>query len=206
MNRQTPEGSFMADAAMTPEQRIVVAAIECIESEGIEGATTRRIAAAAGMNVAAINYYFRSKENLVRLALDYSLRNAFDWEDFSETDEANAVDRLTAIMENLVEGVRRFPRLTRAHFSRPADREGEPSVSMQALSQFLRDLEDDLLGRDVQLDRSTLRNRLIQVITATVVATIFVPGLFDSYGGFSIDDTQRRSNYIRDAASAALRP
>lgn len=43
------------------EIKIIEAAIECIEQFGLKGATNRRIAEKAGVNLAAINYYFRSK-------------------------------------------------------------------------------------------------------------------------------------------------
>ena len=46
------------------EDRIILAAIECIEKYGISGATNRQIALIAGVNNAAINYYFRSKDEL----------------------------------------------------------------------------------------------------------------------------------------------
>jgi len=40
-------------------------------SEGFHGITVRKIAAKAGVNVAAVNYYFGSKENLISEALAY---------------------------------------------------------------------------------------------------------------------------------------
>lgn len=45
------------------------AAVACIKRDGVDGATTRAIAREAGMNVAAVNYYFVSKDALVDIAL-----------------------------------------------------------------------------------------------------------------------------------------
>jgi AcrR family transcriptional regulator len=43
------------------EEKIITAAVECIEKYGIKGTTIRQIAEQAGVNIAAVNYYFRSR-------------------------------------------------------------------------------------------------------------------------------------------------
>jgi TetR/AcrR family transcriptional regulator, regulator of cefoperazone and chloramphenicol sensitivity len=55
------------------EQKIIDATIRCIEAYGISGANNRRIAEAAGVNIAAINYYFRSKELLIQRVMEITL-------------------------------------------------------------------------------------------------------------------------------------
>lgn len=45
-------------------QQLIAAAIEMFGEYGIQGATTRDIAQRAGQNIAAITYYFNSKEGL----------------------------------------------------------------------------------------------------------------------------------------------
>lgn len=56
-------------APVTPEEedsraRLLAAAQEAFAEHGFDGATVRGICSAAGANVAAVNYYFRDKENL----------------------------------------------------------------------------------------------------------------------------------------------
>jgi AcrR family transcriptional regulator len=64
-----------------PRQRIVLAAIDLLNREGLEAITTRRISEAAGVNVAAVNYYFGTKDNLVKQTLSLTLSHAAeDWE------------------------------------------------------------------------------------------------------------------------------
>ena len=50
-----------------------MATIDCIGRDGIQSLTTRKIAKEAGVNSAAINYYFGSKEKLVEKALNQTL-------------------------------------------------------------------------------------------------------------------------------------
>jgi len=45
-------------------RRILETAIEVFAREGYEGTSTRELAAAAGVNLPAIQYYFGSKEGL----------------------------------------------------------------------------------------------------------------------------------------------
>jgi AcrR family transcriptional regulator len=102
------------------EQRMVDAAIQCIELVGIEAVTTRKIAEMAGMNSAAVNYYFRSKEALLERALAATTENAIgDWERIITDPAMDPVDRLRAVLRELLEGVQRFPNLSKAHLHGP---------------------------------------------------------------------------------------
>src|SRR5258708_3207032 len=47
-----------------PRERLLTAAGELFAEKGLDGATVREIKDRAGVNIAAINYYFRDKENL----------------------------------------------------------------------------------------------------------------------------------------------
>lgn len=47
------------------KEKILEATSELIRAEGIEGVTTRKIAARAATNIALVNYYFGSKEQLI---------------------------------------------------------------------------------------------------------------------------------------------
>ena len=56
--------------------RILQAALEIFAERGFKDATVRDICAQAGVNVASVNYYFRSKEALYKEALVYSFKEA----------------------------------------------------------------------------------------------------------------------------------
>ena len=50
--------------ALTTEEKIRQAATKVFLEKGFDGTTTRDIAAEAGINLALLNYYFRSKQKL----------------------------------------------------------------------------------------------------------------------------------------------
>ena len=56
-------------------RRIVAAALEVFAEEGFAQASTRRIAAAAGVNPPALQYYFDSKEGLHRACADQIIQH-----------------------------------------------------------------------------------------------------------------------------------
>lgn len=72
----TSDGSPAPERATRPSadptrDRIVVAAAELFSSRSFDGATTRQIAAAAGVAQPLLNYHFRSKEALWQAAVDW---------------------------------------------------------------------------------------------------------------------------------------
>ncbi|MBN1410374.1 MAG: ATP-binding cassette domain-containing protein [Spirochaetales bacterium] len=56
--------------AMTTKECIIETALKLIGTESFQSLTVRRIAEEAGVNVAAINYHFGSKEVLIKKAID----------------------------------------------------------------------------------------------------------------------------------------
>ena len=102
------------DTKLSPEERIRLATLGCIEELGLKEATVRAIAAKANMNPAAVNYYFRSKDRLVKEAL----RGA--WSHFAEDVDRIMADNpeppraIVLVTRFLIEGVYRYPRIIRA--------------------------------------------------------------------------------------------
>src|SRR5688500_7063444 len=101
-------------------ERIVLATIERIEAGGIKELTVRDIAAAAGVNVAAINYYFGSKEALLAAALEASSAHArSDTEEYLARLEGDPEGALCELLLYYMEGALRYPRIYKAHLFRP---------------------------------------------------------------------------------------
>lgn len=193
------------DDEVSIEETIISATIDCIEEGGLENVTTRKIANKAGVNSAAINYYFRTKDRLLEIALERSLQNAFDWTDFSDTEESDAEERLVAILTQLMDGVRGYPRITRAHLTRMADTSTEGGVSLEAFSGFITRLEEDLETRGIDMHGEDLKASLLQLFAATVVLTGVTPALYSHYASIDIDNAQEREAYIKRIVRSTLR-
>ena len=71
--KTVPASGAPAPAGDTRE-RVLTAAMQVFAEHGFDGATLREITALAGANIAAVNYYFRSKDELIRHVLDVYVR------------------------------------------------------------------------------------------------------------------------------------
>ena len=107
----------MSTQEKAAEQRILEAVLDVIEKKGIQALTTRDIAQAAGVNIAAINYYFRTKDAAVAAALAMALRHM--QEDFAVILAEPGTPFMSVLeqaLEYLLEGAFLYPRIVMAHF------------------------------------------------------------------------------------------
>jgi len=85
---------------MDAKDKIFKAALKLInDSERPESITTRRIAAKAGVNVAMVNYYYQSKENLLTQAVGSLMANIINP---ILTDASRAKDAKTRLRDILL--------------------------------------------------------------------------------------------------------
>jgi AcrR family transcriptional regulator len=99
---------------LSPEQRLSTAALDCIAEAGLEGATVRAIAAKAGLNPGAINYYFRSKDRMVEEALRGGWLHMSSDIDRIMSSAEEAGSRVDLAVNYLIDGAYRYPKLLRA--------------------------------------------------------------------------------------------
>ncbi len=98
-----------AEAEGTPE-KILRAAIEIIERDGVDKATVRAIAMEAGVNIAAINYHYRTKEFLMEAAIVATWEHAVgDMRAFLDVEPGKIDQGIEALALYLLQGGHRFP-------------------------------------------------------------------------------------------------
>jgi AcrR family transcriptional regulator len=178
------------------EKRIVDAAITCIEREGLHHVTIRGIAHEAGVNSAAISYYFRSKEKLVERALKTTLANAFgDWEELLADTSGDLRKVLRSVLGELFEGSRRYPGLVKAHLY-------DTFVEGASHTPFLRRFNDFLIALAGKMKSSAPRStdREIGIALAQVTSAVLlpgmIPGLFRATIGVDLGDARSRAAYV----------
>lgn len=177
------------------EAKIIQAAVECIEKYGIQGTTNRKIAEMAGVNSAAINYYFRSKEALIERCMQVTLENAFDFADFERLPGSTAAERCTAIFDELIAGGLNYPGITRSHFYDVLAEGRYDSLAVAKLNEFVEKLIVDLAGRGAAGSREDLKLACVQ-ITSAVMMAILAPRLYAGRLGLDMNDAETRRRYV----------
>lgn len=85
---------------VSTEEKIKIAAKKIFQQKGYAGARTRDIAEEAGINLALLNYYYRSKEKLFQLVMKDSFRELFATIRAEVDNTENSLtDKITLIVE-----------------------------------------------------------------------------------------------------------
>lgn len=177
--------------------KIILATIEIMEEQGIQSLTVREIAQRADVNIAAINYHFGSKDNLIEIALHQTLDQAFV---DMINEELNLPGRdkqeaLNAFFMALLTGLRKFPGLTKAHLYDPLmqnDYRGAFAVRFQL---FLSDLHQKCKEFFPEMPDDELRLAIMEIISAIIFPGL-LSGLFEEYTGIDFDDPDDQSKYV----------
>jgi len=175
----------------TTRQIILEAAIDCIERYGLDKTTTRRIAKAAGTNVASINYHFRTKDDLITEVLAMTGQHMLE-------DVYAAIDAperpLAAMIEDvfyyLIEGAKRFPGITTAHLDQTLVRKQYDSSAGRAIRDIIRRLLERALEEYPQDDPGELGFALSQVASALLL-TMLAPDYLPIAGRYRPLDADR---------------
>ncbi len=115
-------------------QIILEAVVTCIEKYGIDKVTTRKIAEEAGTNIASINYYFRSKDDLLNETLAMTINHMTEDVFAAIDDPRQPFDMaLTNVLFYLLDGARKFPGISRAHLYIAVFQNDRQSLSSQAM-------------------------------------------------------------------------
>lgn len=184
---------------LPPRERILEATINCIEREGLNNLTTRRIAEEAGANIAAINYYFRSKDALVAEALDLTLKHMMgDVFAYLDDPEKPFYDILEEVFFYLIDGGQRFPGIIMAHIygALVEKRPGTPVMKV------FQQLSERLVARAAQeyprRAPEALRTGLAEIMAAVIFSSL-VPEFFRVQAELDLsqpDATRRMAKYM----------
>lgn len=175
---------------------IILATINCIEQNGVQAVTIRKIAEMAKVNVAAVNYHFGSKENLVTLALDQTLKEAFV---VNIADHFNDNQDISSALEDYfkttLEGAITYPGITKAHLYDPFINNNYKGTFVEKFQIFLEDLQ----GR-IKLLFPGRSDEDMMIIVIQMFSSIFLPGilpgLFSKFPEMDFTDPKKREKYI----------
>lgn len=99
------------------KNQIILSTINVIERSGIKNATVRKIVEEAGVNIAAINYHFGSKDRLINETLRSTLMEMKkDTLAILEYGFKSEKEMLFSLFTYYLEGAIRYPNIIKGHF------------------------------------------------------------------------------------------
>lgn len=191
--------SDVPSGADAPRARLLAAALACIEEHGLPAVTSRLIAAKAGLNGAAVNYYFGGKERLIEQALELSRQEGFvhPLADFDALVAAGATRSaaLRSVLRQMLADSINYPKLTFAHLRDALEDQRYEGASVVQLNEFLRQLEQRLGASSSPELRRSLRIHLAQV-WSVLGLNAMAPGLFRAFTGLDLKNEQDLDRFV----------
>jgi len=178
------------------KQKIILATIECIEKNGIQNITIRDIAQNAGVNVAAINYYFGSKKNLLETTLHLTMDEAYgEFEDALHDPAIDPYFTLRAFLENTLWGSMNSPGITKAHLFNPIYSKDRNNYAFHRNKEFVKLLVDRLVPKGNAAARKQMKFAIVQMIAAVVMVGM-IPELFEQATGLDFHKDKIQKEFV----------
>ncbi|MHB8095480.1 MAG: TetR/AcrR family transcriptional regulator [Candidatus Aminicenantales bacterium] len=185
------------------EEKIILAAIACVADQGLQSLTIRRVAEMAGVNSAAINYYFRSKDKLVAIVLSRTMREMITLpEEILADATLGSKERVVRFFNALMDGVILYPGITIAHIYEPLVHRRYASEFVDEFNRFM----EDTAGRIAKLidgPDENLKTAVIQIVSAVIFPSL-MPKMFKSYAPLDLEKAEDRSRYVELLVSRLL--
>ena len=203
MKKNITAKKCMKTEKASTEEKIKKAARKLFTKNGFDAVKTRDIAAEAGINLALLNYYFRSKDALIQRCLEVTLHNAFDFEDFEALPGDTPQEWCAAIINDLIVGGLNYPGLARFHFYEVLANGKYDSLAVEKLNEFVGNLVRNLLSRKLDMDEMHLQYACMQM-TSVMMMGILAPRLFEQQFGLNLTDETMRKAYVDALVSKIL--
>ena len=166
--------------------RIVLAAVEMVNRGGTGAVTTRAIAREAGVNPAAVNYHFGTRENLISAVLDLTLSHLFqDWEMILSENTLSLPEKIYFFLDYMMEGMARYPGLVRSYIF-------DDSISAPVAERFLENLNRAIEA----LSSGTQNGPVLQQAVSAVLAFGMIPEMFRMFSGGRLSSEEDRRRYL----------
>ncbi len=176
------------------QQLILEAVVTCIEKYGIDRVTTRKIAQEAGTNIASINYYFRSKDELISAALSMTINHMLEDVTAAIEDKQQSLEEvLNSVFYYLLEGGLRFPGVSTAHLYKAITEKKYDSISAQAMIKTFDKLAERVKYDHLQSDPVETRLLLSQIFSS-IMFTMLAPNFFNVARKYQLTTSEHAKN------------
>jgi len=186
-------------------EKIILAAIETIERDGFPAVTIRSIARRAGVNSAAINYYFRSKDNLLEEVFKKTIEHsAEDLKTILNADGKAPQEVLEEFLLYLMDGAVLYPGLTKSHMYDVLVGRKSDNLFLQRINVLLADAADRIRKLKPAESPDAARDAALRMISAVILPAL-MPRAFRPLTGKSFEDAETRRAYVKSVVETNLK-
>lgn len=180
------------------KQKIILTAIECIERDGFQNVTIRKIADSAGVNVAAINYHFGSKDQLFKIVMNATLNESFvnnikDYDDLWQSETRKA---LQLFLEDTLEGALNYPNITKAHLNETFNRSNYETNTVRRLNDFLSEFHN-LIQSELKQEADIESRIAVSQLFSSILMLGMMPDLFSKFLNYDLKDKENQQVFMK---------
>lgn len=179
------------------KNKILEATLSIISNEGFQNVTIRRIAMDAGVNVAAVNYHFGSKDNVINEALEYLMIQAKEIFICLKKDNETAEMRLRNFIDRYAKSLAKYPdQIKNLIYQSIYEKES----TRNSFQEYLKTEGIGLIKTTIQQIRPndsdvTLTMRAIQLLSCLSFPVLLGNRSVEIFG-VDLNAPQMRDNYI----------
>lgn len=184
------------------KERIIDVTLKIVARDGTDGITMRRIAAESGVNVAAINYHFGRKSELIRLVVEKFKKKLGVFRILNDPS-LDVVERVYRFTEIYTETMMRHPGLLRSFFSQivsgKIEYPGVIELIHEIISMLKNTFSEIIYSTSDKTDSEsdeTISIMIIQMMSS-VVYPILVADQSEKIFHFSYDNSSYRQKYLQ---------
>jgi AcrR family transcriptional regulator len=179
------------------KERLIDAALACIQRDGLHYVTIRSVAQKAGVNSAAVNYYFGSKKNLLKDAMTRALENATDNFKIMENPPPGGdfTESFREFLKHNFEGMVNYPEIVRALLYEPFTAGRYEREILNWITGYFESLSG-LINKSKKDDEvEDIKFITVQIISSLLFPSMF-PNLFSKFFKRKLTDGDMRASYI----------
>ncbi|MFA6422025.1 MAG: TetR/AcrR family transcriptional regulator [Candidatus Buchananbacteria bacterium] len=177
------------------KERIIEATLQIIKTEGLAGISIRKIAKLADVNVAAINYHYGSKENIINEAIGY-LMEKFDKSFAVLSDKKlSAQERLIKFIKEFIHHYLCCPDAFRGSVLKMIKDEALPSALMQIMKDNYQKL-NKVIGELTDIKDQEIINMKVFQLFSSIVHPLVIGQYAYKFWGVDFTKTETRDKYI----------
>jgi AcrR family transcriptional regulator len=181
---------------ISAQEKIILAAIDCIEEEGIQDVTIRSIANKAGVNSAAINYYFRSKDNLMAMVLENTAKHfVSDLLEYLNAEDQDMKQQIRNMFNYILDGAIRYPRISLANAYDTLVEKREDTPFARHIRSLLESMLAAFKAYKPDAKPAELAFLIVRLVSAVMLPSL-TPEMFNGFAGLDFRDEHTRRRYV----------